>query len=145
MNLETFLRDGRLQQHQTSHNEIKNLMGIVNRDIADAQVPQLSADRRFITAYNAALQLSTVLLRAYGYRTKGGRSGHHWVTFGMLIEILGDDGLEYSNYFDACRIKRNISDYDSSGEISDSEAKEIIAEVLNFKKIVEAWLSDKPL
>ena len=32
------------------------MRALVARDLADAQVPGLSADRRFATAYNAALQ-----------------------------------------------------------------------------------------
>ena len=48
-----------------------DLLRIVDRDLKDASILELSADRRFVTAYNAALRLATIVLRASGYRTPG--------------------------------------------------------------------------
>ena len=39
-----------------------------------------------------------------------------------------------------CRTKRNITDYDRTGEISEHEANELLQEVKNFKQEVEDWL-----
>lgn len=140
MSLKNFLNEKRLKVHKASDDELNNLFRIVNRDINDAKISQLSADRRFITSYNAALQLATILLRAFGYRTNTNKGGHHWVTFGMLPDILGASGEDYGNYFEASRIKRNMSDYNTSGEISDSEANELLSEVIRFREIVLNWL-----
>lgn len=140
MTLENFLNEKRLKKHMASHEEIINLFKVVDRDIKDANIKELSADRRFITSYNAALQLATILLRAFGYRTNANKGGHHWVTFSMLGVILDDDS--YADYFEACRVKRNVSDYDSSGAISEKEAEELLQEVLSFKSVVENWLDE---
>jgi hypothetical protein len=43
------------------------------------------------------------------------------------------------DYFDSCRVKRNISDYDRAGEISESEAEELIEETKKFKEAVIEW------
>jgi hypothetical protein len=56
-----------LKRQPTSRSEIDSLFRVVDRDLEDAAVPGVSADRRFATAYNAALQLATVVLRAHGY------------------------------------------------------------------------------
>lgn len=75
MTLKRLLADGRLRPHQTSAKEIADLLILVTRDMEDAAFEGLSADRRFATAYNAALQLATVVLRAAGYRTAD--AAHH--------------------------------------------------------------------
>lgn len=140
MSLEKWKQESKVVKHKTSRQEIQNLLKLVERDIKDASIQALSNDRRFITAYNAALQLSTCVLYAYGYRTKPSKGGHHWVTFAVLPDIMDDSLDEYANYFDTCRIKRNKSDYTNVDEISQGEAEELIEEVEKFKNIILGWL-----
>jgi hypothetical protein len=59
-NLRRYLDSGRLKRQPTSRSEIESLFKVVDRDLADAAVTGISADRRFATAYNAALQLATI-------------------------------------------------------------------------------------
>jgi hypothetical protein len=139
MSLQTWQADGRLRPHVGSAQETADLLRVVERDLADAGIQVLSSDRRFTTAYNAALQLATIVLRASGYRTAG--VGHHWITFQALPELMGAGQQVRADYFDACRRKRNIADYDAAGEISDSETEELLAEALEFRRDVQAWLS----
>jgi hypothetical protein len=113
-------------------------MRLVERDLADAQVSGLSTDRRFVTAYNAALQLATIVLRASGYRASG--PGHHWTTIQVLPEIMGESERPRADYLDSCRRKRNIADYDIAGRVSESEVEEIIDEILRFRDDVVRWL-----
>jgi len=138
MSLANLLTEKRIRPHTTSAGEIKGLLRLIERDLADAGIPELSADRRFATAYNAALQLATIALYAAGYRTVG--PAHHWVTFNVLPEIIGASSVVYADYFDNSRTKRNITDYDRAGEISDLEAREIITKVQTFRRVVLAWL-----
>ncbi|MBS4015576.1 MAG: hypothetical protein KGZ86_03975 [Candidatus Latescibacteria bacterium] len=136
--LKQLLSEGKIKSHKTSANEITGLLMIVNRDLKDAQIKELSADRKFTTAYNAALQLSTIILNCRSYRTTGG--SHHYVTFQAVKEILGSQHHDSIDYFDACRNKRNITDYDYSGAISDVEVVELIKETLAYKEVVINWL-----
>lgn len=138
MNLDELVKDGKLKPHKTSAQEIADLLKVAERDLLDAAIEELSTDRRFIIAYNAILQLSTIVLYASGYKTYG--SGHHYITFQALKELLPAGYMQLMDYFDACRSKRNISDYDRSGIISNQEANEILAEAVKFKKIVINWL-----
>ena len=140
MTLKELVTDGKLKLHQTSAQEISDLAKVAERDLADASVKGLSTDRRFIIAYNAILQLSTIALYAGGYKTSG--IGHHYITFQSLKEILPTEYQELMDYFDACRSKRNISDYDRSGIVSGQEADEILAEAIKFKKIIINWLKN---
>jgi uncharacterized protein (UPF0332 family) len=138
MSLASLLAEKRIRPYTTSASEIEGLLRLIERDLADAAIPQLSADRRFATAYNAALQLATIALYAAGYRTVG--PAHHWVTFNALPEIIGAPSRAHADYFDNSRTKRNVTDYDRAGEISDHEAREIISKVRAFRHVVLAWL-----
>jgi uncharacterized protein (UPF0332 family) len=106
--------------------------------VSDAAVPQLSADRRFVTAYNAALALATVVLSAGGYRAVG--AGHHWTTIQALPELLGPEAQTRADYLDTCRSRRNTADYDRVGTVSNVEAEELLAEVAAFHDDVLEWL-----
>ena len=57
-----WLNEGRLRPHTATAREVAELLRIVDRDLADAAIRETSADRRFATAYNAALQLATITL-----------------------------------------------------------------------------------
>lgn len=63
MSLQQWANNGWLKVHQTSSREIQDLLKIVERDLADAMVGDISADWRFGIAYNAALKLCTILTR----------------------------------------------------------------------------------
>ena len=58
----------------------------------------------------------------------------------MLPDIMDKTVSEYTNYFDICRVKSNVSDYTSVGEISQGEAEELIAEVIKFREIIQRWI-----
>jgi len=140
MNLKSWLKEERLKPHLSSKDEIAKLFQIVNRDLKDAGIIHLSADRRFITAYNAALQLTTIVLRAAGFRTNPNKTGHHRISIDALNEIIGKELQELADYLNACRMKRHICDYTSSGEISEAEAAELIQETKKFKAFVFNWI-----
>lgn len=78
MPYERLLREGRIRHHRTNPQEIASLFQVVERDLADAAITALSADRRFATAYNAALQAATAVMYSEGYRAHG--TGHHSTT-----------------------------------------------------------------
>jgi hypothetical protein len=60
------------QKHKTSKQELNNMRQLIARDLEDACVEGLSADRRFATAYNAALQAANMAIACAGYRIRQG-------------------------------------------------------------------------
>jgi uncharacterized protein (UPF0332 family) len=132
------LKEGKIVPHKTSQKEISNLFEIIERDLKDATFPELSADRRFATAYNACLQAATVIMYCEGFRTRG--TGHHATTFELARLALGKEFEELIDYFDSCRVKRNITDYTKAGHISEKEADELLSEAKEFFEIVKKWL-----
>ena len=65
-----------VQRHRTSKKELDDMRALVARDLADAGIAGLSADRRFATAYNAALQAANMAIACAGYRVTA-KTGHH--------------------------------------------------------------------
>jgi hypothetical protein len=67
------------ERHKTSKKELDNMRALIARDLADASLAGLSADRRFATAYNAALQAANMAIACAGYRIMS-KVGHHRVS-----------------------------------------------------------------
>ena len=88
-----------MKTHQTSKQEVDNLRALIARDLADASVTALSADRRFATAYNAALQAGTIAIACAGYRVSA-RSGHRKVTFEAAALALDSGASALADYFE---------------------------------------------
>ncbi|MCP4715210.1 MAG: hypothetical protein GY868_08845 [Deltaproteobacteria bacterium] len=137
MSLKQWEANGWLRKHETSPDEINNLLMIVDRDLKDAS-EGISADWRFGIAYNAALKLCTALLYADGYKAE--RTLQHYRTIQALPHILGQEKANDANYLDACRSKRNIVEYDYVGGATDDDADELIEYVKELRNDVIARL-----
>ncbi len=111
----------------------------IARDLADAALAGLSADRRFATAYNAALQTGKIAVACSGYRVSA-RAGHHAVTFEAAHLAIGPEAASLADYFDACRRKRNVIDYDNSSVATETEAAELLGKAAEFRGLVETWI-----
>jgi hypothetical protein len=137
MSLEDWLNEGRLRTHKTSKNELSQFLIIFERDMADAHVDGISVDRKFTTAYNAALTLSLAALAASGYRPAG--EGHHyWAIQSLAFTLqLDDETIEKFNKF---RRKRNITDYERSGSVSEKEVSEMLELARSLRVTLEEWL-----
>jgi hypothetical protein len=132
MSLQNWCQNGWLVQHATSPEEITNLLGLSDRDLAACQVKQLPADWRFAIAYNAGLQAATAALVAAGYRAT--RDNHHYRVFTTAPDRRVIDT------FDAFRKKRNVSSYDLAGSVSDKEADEMLRLATSLRADVEKWI-----
>jgi hypothetical protein len=114
----------------------------VARDLADAKVTGLSADRRFATAYNAALLASHMAIACAGYRVTA-KTGHHKVSFDSIKLAVGAAAEKYADYFETCRRKRNVIDYTRAQVATDTETEEIVEKAREFYEFVEGWISSK--
>ncbi len=140
MSWKQLLAKGEIKAHQTSKQELDNIRSLIARDLADAALLGLSADRRFATAYNAALQASKICIACSGYRVSA-RAGHHAITFEGAHLAIGTKISALTDYFDACRRKRNVIDYDNSSVATDTEAEELLQKVKEFNVLVEEWVA----
>ena len=140
MSLQTWFENDWLRLHQTSQVEIGNLLGIVYRDLEDAQGKALSSDWQFGIAYNAALKLCTCLVYAEGFRPE--KNLAHYRTLQALHVILGDAYRKDVAYLDACRMKRNTLEYDVAGVTTQADANELLDYVQELRDTVIDWLRD---
>jgi uncharacterized protein (UPF0332 family) len=131
-----------VQRHRTSKRELDEIRAVIQRDLGDAQLAGLSADRRFATAYNAALQAATMAIACAGYRVTA-KAGHHRVTIDAIALTVGNSGKRYADYFETCRRKRNVIDYTRAHVATDSEADEIVKMATDFNHLVEGWIQSK--
>jgi|ERR1041384_1341986 uncharacterized protein (UPF0332 family) len=142
MSWKALLVSGTVRPHKTSAKEIEGLRQLIARDLADAAIEGLSADRRFATAYNAVLQLSKMAIACDGYRVASG-SGHHQKSFEAVKTALGKAGEALADYFETCRRKRNHIDYDASEVVTETEAEEMLEKAGEFQELVERWIAKR--
>lgn len=138
MSLEKWVEYGWLRREPTSPGEIKDLMGIVERSLGDSKVEAVSTDLRFVAAFNAALTVATIALRASGHRTVT-QAGHHVKTIESL-ELTIKASPKIIQRFKTFNNKRNKSVYDVAGAVSDQELEAIAKLANELKESAIAWL-----
>ncbi len=141
MSLKQWSDNGWLRPHRTSRQEIGNLLGIVHRDLKDAQSETLSADWRFGIAYNAALKLCSILLYAAGFRPTQNLA--HYRTLQALPLILGSERKPDADYLGTCRAKRNTVEYDYVGGVTKADAEELADFARKLEDDVVKWLATR--
>ena len=139
VSLQSWLESRQLRVNKTSKREIAELLKAVERDLADSQLQGLSADRRFATAYSAALLVATLALAASGYRAQ--QEGHHYWSIQSLAFTMKLDAktIDQLNTF---RRKRNIADYERVGMVSEREIKKMVALAKELRAMVIEWLKN---
>jgi hypothetical protein len=140
MSWKKLLAEHKVHTHSTSKKELDALREVVARDLADARIKGLSADRRFATAYNAALQTAKMAIACAGYRLAS-TPGHHRLTFEAAHLALGPGAAKSLDYLEACRRKRNDIDYDHASVATETEAAEMLAQARRFLELVEQWIA----
>jgi len=137
MSLQSWHSNGWLTEHKTSPQEIGDLLAIVDRDLQQSQTPGLGPDWRLNIAYNAALQSAVAALAAAGYRSR--RANKHYRVIQSLTYTIGLEP-DLILLFDQFRKKRNLSDYERAGQVSEQEADEMYELAKNIRAKVETWL-----
>ena len=67
--------------------------------------------------------------------------GHHRLTFEAARLALGASAARLLDFFEACRRKRNVIDYDRASVATHTEAGQIFAEANDFFELVEHWIA----
>jgi len=137
VSLSDWQKSGWLIEHRASRQEIKQFLQLIDRDLADCRTPSLSPDWRFNIAYNAALQCAQTALAASGFRAA--KDGHHYrIIQSLKLTLKVEDKI--IRKLDAFRKKRNISEYNQAGSVTEIELNEMIALADQLRKATDAWL-----
>jgi uncharacterized protein (UPF0332 family) len=137
MSLENWLDDKLIVSHRPSAGEVAQLLHICDRDLETAQITEVSPDWRLSIAHNAALQAAKATLAAVGYRAR--KEGQRYLVLQSLAFTIEADPATIRQ-LDKFHEKRNISDYERAGLVTEQEAEEMIALAKQLRDEVEQWL-----
>ncbi len=142
MSLEQWRRNDWLRPSDPTVAEVAQPLKVVDREISDADAGGLSCDGRFMHAYDAALVLCKVALRAEGYAVTKGQ-GHHKYMIESLKFTLGTPWNETSDFLEYCSRKRGQALYEQVGVVGEKDANELLAQAKKLQGDVLAWLEDR--
>jgi uncharacterized protein (UPF0332 family) len=137
MSLENWLNDKLIVRHRPSAGEVADLLHICDRDLEKAKIIELGPDWRLSIAHNAAVQAAKAALAAVGYRAR--KEGQHYLVLQSPAFTIKTDPATIKQ-LDKFRQKRNISDYERAGLVTEQEAGEMIALAKQLREDVEQWL-----
>lgn len=120
---------------------IQRLLDAAERNIADAELMELSNENRFDVAYKAIMQLANAALQTSGFRTLTSKPGHHQTMIQSLVKTVGIE-TDRMIVLDALRKQRNITDY--SGDLAeDAAVAECILQAKQLLSLTQAWLKNQ--
>src|SRR6266478_526584 len=126
MTLQNWLQIGQLINHQATVAEVRNLLGVVDRELSDAAVTGVSDDGRFTHAYDAALLLCKLALHVSGFEVQKRAPGHHALWINSLELTLGGTHKETLIHISKSSKLRHISLYDHAGVVQKEDADDLL-------------------
>ncbi|WP_231472359.1 DNA-binding protein [Pseudoxanthomonas suwonensis] len=136
--MENLLAIRQLMQHSADAVALRKLLEAARRNLADAQIPQVSADNRFDAAYKCVLQCAMLGLWGNGYRTSTSQPGHHQTAIQCLVHTMGVAPDEII-VLDALRRQRNITDYEGD-PVSEATLATCLRQAARLLAHTEQWL-----
>lgn len=137
MTLANLLAIQRLLAFNATPAGVQRLLAAATRNLADAQIAQLSPENRFDAAYKCILQCAMLGLWARGYRTSTSQPGHHQTALQALPLTMGLP-TDTTIVLDALRKQRNLNDYEgepvSDGVVAEclTQARALLAHTQRF-------------
>jgi hypothetical protein len=143
MSLQNWLQIGHLINHQATVVEVRNLLGVLDREIADAGVAGLSDDGRFTHAYDAALLLCKLALHASGFEVQTRAPGHHALWINSLEFTLGEEHKATVMHISKSSKLRHMTLYDHAGVVQKQDADDLLEAARQLRAAVLSWLSSQ--
>lgn len=127
--LDNLVRIGNLKSEPRNDAEVRRLLVMAHTRLADAKISGISAEGRFISAYNAAHAAALAALRWHGYRSE-----NRYTVFQCLPHTLGWSAVQW-RVLDSAHQKRNLAEYEGFLEVEESTIAELC-------ELVEILISD---
>jgi hypothetical protein len=140
MSLQNWLQIGHLTNHQATVAEVRSLLGVVDRELADAGVSGLSNDGRLAHAYDGALILCKLALHVSGFELHKRAPGHHALWINSLEFTLGATHKGTLIHLSKCSKLRHTSFYDHAGVVQEQDADDLLEEARQLRTDVLNWL-----
>lgn len=142
MPYESLLSEGRIGAQTFAPQQLESFMLIAKAKLGDAGIEGHTDDTTFTLAYDAVRAAAEAVMAAEGYRLMSG-GGQHAAVFEFLEETEGGRWAEEAREFDRARKKRNVSQYERFGMITETEADELRASAQMFVGEVGEWLQER--
>ncbi len=126
MSLQNWLQIGHLINHQATVAEVRSLLGVVDRELADAGVAGLSDDGRFTHAYDGALILCKLALHVSGFELQKRAPGHHALWINSLEFTLGATHKQTVIHLSTSSKLRHMGLYDHAGVVQKQDADDLL-------------------
>jgi hypothetical protein len=139
MSLEQWCQSQYIISQQATAPELFRLFSIVDRELSDASVEAISSDGRFGHAYNAALALCRIALRAAGYRVAKGK-GIHQYEINSLVFALESEYKNIMIFFSHCSKLRGQEVYDHTGVVDPRDIDDLVQTAKQLRLDVLSWL-----
>ena len=140
MSLQHWLQIGHLVKHDPTVAEMQSLLGVVDRELADAAVIGLSEEGRFSHAYDAALLLCKLALHASGFALQKRAPGHHSLWINSLELTVGKEQHTTLVFLAKCSALRHTSLYDQTGVVQKQDADDLLEAARKLLHDVLTWL-----
>jgi HEPN domain-containing protein len=137
MSLNLWLEKGWIKEHKPTSREIADLLAVADRALKDCQVPELSSEGKRDIAHNAALQSSAAALAATGYRASR-KAYHYYIIQSLSFTLQLEERI--IRRLHKLRRKRNISDYERPGMVTEQDAQDMVELAKQLRHDVEQWL-----
>ncbi|MBN1189062.1 MAG: hypothetical protein JXA46_04855 [Dehalococcoidales bacterium] len=137
MSLDDWLSEKLITPCKVSPGQIAELLHISDRDLEKVKIKELGPDWRLSIAHNAALQAAAAALAAAGYRARS--QGQHYIILQSLAFTLNLSPAVIKR-LDKFRQKRNLSDYERAGAVTEHESQEMVSLAKKLRADVEQWL-----
>lgn len=138
MTLANLLAIQRLLAFSATPQGVQRLLTAAARNLADAQLKQLSAENRFDAAYKRIMQCAMLGLWAQGYRTSTSQPGHHQTALQALPLTMGLPN-DIIIVLDVLRKQRNLNDYEGD-PVNDSVVRECLVQATSLLAHTQGFL-----
>lgn len=135
MALENWFQAGKLVKHEATKEELTAIWGVIERNFQDAGIRGLSSDQKYILSYQSAFEAALAFVKCCGYKPI--KSGHHYIVWQCMKDVLGDKARKLILLFENAAKKRNKLSYDIAGLASQKEADEMFQESRDFVALIK--------
>jgi len=121
------VESGRAEARPAADDEVAAFWGKAVVAHADARLASASLDARLVRAYDAGRIAATAIVRAGGYRTRGGE-GHHFVTFDLAGALVKDPALRSAlDAMNGMRTHRHALEYEPEDDVDRAVVEEAVS------------------
>jgi hypothetical protein len=133
-----------IEEFAAADEEIAGMWGKATKTLRSAAAKDLDddLDSRFTLLYQSALQASTAVVRAAGYRVRG--DDNHRVTFAAVAALGLGDLSEAARELNIIRQNRHAAVYDWESTMGPGEVKKLLDATVRLLQGADAWLRGRP-